>query len=1053
MATTEELLFILRMQDRASSVLLGFAGTIAATTEVLKSTVGVFREYELGVANIQKVTGISGTEVKGFSEKFDNLARTIPVTVKALQEIAYSAGSLGVSGTADVLAITEAMAKLGTTTNVTGDKGTIAMAQLLNIMHEGIGDNVARLGSQLVALDNISASSGMTILQLGKEVGLATNFFHLGSGEALAWGAALAAAGIRAERGGTAVGRVFTALDQATRGSLPAGLKDLEKIFDKTSEQLRFMQLADPGAFAAAFVGKLGEVQRAGGNYYALLKDLGLGQRETASSILPLAANFETLQKNLLAVAVEAKYTTATNREFAIFMETLDSKIKVAANALTIFEKDLGAAMGGPSKSAVDLFAGAINALDSAFKSLTPQQQLFIVSEVTLVASILGVVSVVRALVVAFQLLGLAVLANPFVLAGTAVAALVVGIVTLNSTVREHIELSQTEVTRLAQLTSGTDDATYAMNNLTKAQAANIQLALTQKIEETRQKMEELIPQLRTGQSTVEFFAKAFLGLGSSGTASLERLYDAYDKGQISVKEYLDILREIAANADSPALRAQATRILNLKLQWDAAGLSLQSYNALLKQLQEHGEFPDAIAKPKEVFGPPEAPPTFGTPKKTGTNNAQQIEDFERETALKIAGFGRETAALKISTQAYQEQQRVERENAEVEGIFKRGSDLKIKTINDTTAAYRTALEQRDNTRDATAAKDEFKDVTDKIDAFHKEDEAFRAGTAAYAAYKLAAKIDPEIDVLSKKLLALGMEKDKVDELAAAYRAAGMEHAETAIQAEKDNIKQKESADLAKGIATSFTTAAEGIALEGKSFGEVADSFAKAVEKMVIQALILKPIQAELSGLFDSGTTPGSTSKSNALGGGGVASGGILGMIGSLFGKGGKSGGGGASAEATNSALDNLGGGVDGPATAEQVASAAGSSGWMATAGSWLAKLFHEGGVVGEGSMSRVVNSAMFANAPRYHTGLGNDEFAAILQRGERVLTDRQNQRMTATVQGLSEQMNAAGKTQGAGHTINFNISTPDADSFKSSQSQLYSKAQVSLAAASSRTR
>ncbi len=47
----------------------------------------------------------------------------------------------------------------------------------------------------------------------------------------------------------------------------------------------------------------------------------------------------------------------------------------------------------------------------------------------------------------------------------------------------------------------------------------------------------------------------------------------------------------------------------------------------------------------------------------------------------------------------------------------------------------------------------------------------------------------------------------------------------------------------------------------------------------------------------------------------------------------------------------------------------------------------HSGGVIGTSNFpTRVVPSGIFANAPRYHSGLAGDEFPAILQRGETVL-------------------------------------------------------------------
>jgi len=70
------------------------------------------------------------------------------------------------------------------------------------------------------------------------------------------------------------------------------------------------------------------------------------------------------------------------------------------------------------------------------------------------------------------------------------------------------------------------------------------------------------------------------------------------------------------------------------------------------------------------------------------------------------------------------------------------------------------------------------------------------------------------------------------------------------------------------------------------------------------------------------------------------------------------------------------------------VGNAAGAAGGKATGG-----VFHSGGVIGRDtvSRSRTVDSAWFANAPRYHTGgvagLAPDEYPAILQKNEEVLT------------------------------------------------------------------
>lgn len=77
-------------------------------------------------------------------------------------------------------------------------------------------------------------------------------------------------------------------------------------------------------------------------------------------------------------------------------------------------------------------------------------------------------------------------------------------------------------------------------------------------------------------------------------------------------------------------------------------------------------------------------------------------------------------------------------------------------------------------------------------------------------------------------------------------------------------------------------------------------------------------------------------------------------------------------------------------------------SNWLGRAlgglfGGATARVMHTGGVAGAGGASRSVDPAIFAAAPRYHTGgiagLAPDEIPAILQRGERVIPRGQSSR------------------------------------------------------------
>ncbi|MGE0252401.1 MAG: phage tail tape measure C-terminal domain-containing protein, partial [Dongiaceae bacterium] len=88
--------------------------------------------------------------------------------------------------------------------------------------------------------------------------------------------------------------------------------------------------------------------------------------------------------------------------------------------------------------------------------------------------------------------------------------------------------------------------------------------------------------------------------------------------------------------------------------------------------------------------------------------------------------------------------------------------------------------------------------------------------------------------------------------------------------------------------------------------------------------------------------------------------------------------------------------------------------------------IFHEGGEVGGSAPQRRVPAYVFASAPRYHTGgvagLKPGEIPAILERGEVVLPKD-------------------GTRMGSPVNVVMNITTPDASSFRMSQSQITAEA------------
>jgi hypothetical protein len=137
---------------------------------------------------------------------------------------------------------------------------------------------------------------------------------------------------------------------------------------------------------------------------------------------------------------------------------------------------------------------------------------------------------------------------------------------------------------------------------------------------------------------------------------------------------------------------------------------------------------------------------------------------------------------------------------------------------------------------------------------------------------------------------------------------------------------------------------------------------------------------------------------------------------------------------------------------------ASGVGGGLGGGGGLFAGLFHVGGAVNGSAPSwRMVSASAFAGASRFHDGLGDDEFPAILQKGERVLTQQQDTRATTLMSKMAEmlgnQSTAAGQqtppTRGnGGNRIVMNIQAKDASSFRYSQSQIMAQAHAGVSRA-----
>ena len=137
--------------------------------------------------------------------------------------------------------------------------------------------------------------------------------------------------------------------------------------------------------------------------------------------------------------------------------------------------------------------------------------------------------------------------------------------------------------------------------------------------------------------------------------------------------------------------------------------------------------------------------------------------------------------------------------------------------------------------------------------------------------------------------------------------------------------------------------------------------------------------------------------------------------------------------------------------------------------GNMFGMMFHTGGVVGKTrNPTRRVPAIAYAGAPRFHSGFFRpDEYPAILQRGERVLTANDNKRTLRLITALTEEVEQSriadtkrqsrdvrtfhGVSGERPISVVWNITTPDADSFRKTQNQLNASTSLALRRAARR--
>ncbi len=357
------------------SVTLPLVGIATAAVKV-----GI--DMEDAFSGVKKTVSGTPEQLLAVKRELDTLAtQSIPVARKELYGIAETAGQLGVARD-DIIGFTETVAKIGRVTNLTYEDGSAALARFANIMGMPM-DQMDRLGSTIVKLDNSLATSAAEIVDMGMRLAGAGRQAGLTEAQVLGLAGALSSVGLESQAGGSAFSKVLLNMNSAVfKGG--EELRRFAKVAGVTTTEFAAAWREDAAGATTKFVQGLNKLKSEGKNVTGIIEGLGFTELRTRDALLR-ATEASGLFTDALSTGSKAwMENTALQEVFATRTDNTAAKIDLMKNKLGLASEKLATSLMPHVVKGID----AIGRLADKFAAMSPAQQEMIVRMAATAAAI-----------------------------------------------------------------------------------------------------------------------------------------------------------------------------------------------------------------------------------------------------------------------------------------------------------------------------------------------------------------------------------------------------------------------------------------------------------------------------------------------------------------------------------------------------------------------------------------------------------------------------------------------------------------------------------------
>lgn len=315
--------------DIQKAFAISFAGIAAGAI----ASFNKFKDFETGLVGVSKTTNLAGKDLEQFEKNILKISESVPESTSRLLDIAAAAGQLGIKGVENLSNFTKTIAELGKTTNIIGEEGAIQIARLLSLTGESV-ENVRQFGNVIVDLGNNFKTNEREILSIASEVAKSTILFKLSSAEVAGLSTALAELGVKAELGGSSIGRTFRAIDKAIGEGTGPAFEKLSELTGIAGDDLKSTFGDNAILVFQKFIEGLGNVEGGSVEVVKTLESFNLKGEEILKIIPTLATRSELLGNTLETAAKQIKGGSALADEAGQAFATTASQLQLAQNKL-----------------------------------------------------------------------------------------------------------------------------------------------------------------------------------------------------------------------------------------------------------------------------------------------------------------------------------------------------------------------------------------------------------------------------------------------------------------------------------------------------------------------------------------------------------------------------------------------------------------------------------------------------------------------------------------------------------------------------------------------